>query len=539
MPSADASSHAEKPHLELGRLEVSLGARRLRLDKPCTLQAGKLYLIVGPSGSGKSTFARALLGFGELASPASECRGQVTLSDASGEVLPLWRGETYHPTARSHIAFLPQAEKLGFIDALSVSDNLSLFSHLKRPVAERELDRLGRQFRLNPMPRSLASASGGERIRLSAVRGLLPRQSTDTMPEVIIADEPTSALDRLSAQAMAGALLELARSQSCIVLVITHEPELFVEGLHTNDAADVDAVRIVECDFAVEESRPRVVGTAARLRLESVPAQKSKPQQMASQVLAAIGQLGAFALSPLAFIWGLLGPHRPLYWLRQIVFDAIGPGTHAFSLVGCLLIAGTAAYFIFERLPKPELLDPLLLPEMMIVTGHTLVRVVLPLGACGLITTKLGAAQAARLAAAVRGGLLETLAMAGWRVESYALVPAVIAQILAMMIGTMLALVAGIVLAGIVYVAGHEDASLSLTVNLMIDGLDRAPNWTHYLLAKIVVSGFLGGAIAALAGIVPSQAKDDLARAVHRTLLWSVLAVIACQCAFVIAEFRP
>jgi hypothetical protein len=25
---------------------------------------------------------------------------------------------------------------------------------------------------------------------------------------------------------------------------------------------------------------------------------------------------------------------------------------------------------------------------------------------------------------------------------------------------------------------------------------------------------------------------------VHRTLLWSVLAVIACQCAFVIAEFR-
>jgi ABC-type transporter Mla maintaining outer membrane lipid asymmetry permease subunit MlaE len=219
--------------------------------------------------------------------------------------------------------------------------------------------------------------------------------------------------------------------------------------------------------------------------------------------------------------------------------DSIGPGTHAFSLIGCLLIAGTAAYFIFERLPKPELLDPLLLPEMMIVTGHTLVRVILPLGACGLITTKLGAAQAARLAAAVRAGLLETLAMAGWRIESYALVPAVVAQVLAMTIGTLLALVAGVVLAGIVYVAGHEEASLSLTVNLMIDGLDRAPHWWHYLFGKIVVSGFLGGTIAALCGIVPSQAKDDLARAVHRTLLWSVLAVIACQCCFVIAEFRP
>lgn len=537
--SADPSAHAEKPQLQLGRLEVSLGPRRLRLDKPCVLEAGKLYLIVGPSGSGKSTFARALLGFGALASPESECRGEVTLRDARGVQLSLWKVETYRPAVRSHIAFLPQAEKLGFIDALSVSDNLSLFSHLKRATADQEIERLGQQFRLNPMPRNLASASGGERIRLSAVRGLLPRESVDTMPEVIIADEPTSALDRLSAEAMAGALVELARSQSCIVLVITHEPELFVEGLHTNEPGDADAVRIVECAFAGEDSRPHVVGTAARLRLESVPLHKSRSETWLDQILAAVGQLGAFALSPLAFVWGLLGPHRPLYWLRQIFFDAIGPGTHTFSLVGCLLIAGTAAYFIFERLPKPELLDPLLLPEMMIVTGHTLVRVVLPLGACGLITTKLGAAQAARLAAAVRGGLLETLAMAGWRVESYALVPAVIAQILAMTIGTLLALVAGVVLAGIVYVAGHEDASLSLTVNLMIDGLDRAPHWTHYLFGKIIVSGFLGGTIAALAGIVPSQAKDDLARAVHRTLLWSVLAVIACQCAFVIAEFRP
>jgi ABC-type multidrug transport system ATPase subunit len=539
MQSDVPSPRSLPPNLELGRLEVSLGARRLRLDHPCTLQAGRLYLIVGPSGSGKSSFARALLGFGELSSPVNECRAVVSLTDASGRTHSLWSEETYHPAARPHIAFLPQAEKLGFVDALSVTDNLSLFSHLSHAVAAAEIDRLAGQFRLTPVPRSLASASGGERIRLSAVRGLLPRQSIDTMPEVIIADEPTSALDRMSAQAMANALIELARSNACIVLVITHEPELFVEGLRTFDPGDADAVRIVECEVDDSAAPPRETNTVARLRMESVPEQKSLLQDIVSQAFGAVGQLGAFALSPLAFVWGLLGPHRPLFLLRQIVLDSIGPGTHAFSLIGCLLIAGTAAYFIFERLPKPELLDPLLLPEMMIVTGHTLVRVILPLGACGLITTKLGAAQAARLAAAVRGGLLETLAMAGWRVEAYALVPAVIAQVLAMAIGTLLALVAGVVLAGIVYVAGHEEASLSLTVNLMIDGLDRAPHWWHYLFGKVVVSGFLGGSIAALCGIVPSQAKDDLARAVHRTLLWSVLAVIACQCCFVIAEFRP
>jgi hypothetical protein len=173
----------------------------------------------------------------------------------------------------------------------------------------------------------------------------------------------------------------------------------------------------------------------------------------------------------------------------------------------------------------------------MAVTGHTLVRLVLPLGACGLVTTKLGAAQAARLAAAVRGGLLETLALAGWRIEAYALVPAVLAQFLAMSIATLIALVSGVLLAAIVYVAGHDDASLPLTINLMVDGLEQAPDWPKYMWAKVALSSFLGGTIAAWCGSVPSRAEDDVARAVHRTLLWSVLAVIACQCALILVEF--
>jgi ABC-type lipoprotein export system ATPase subunit len=530
---------ATHPSLELIELEVDLGPRRLRLDRRCLLQAGRLYLVIGPSGSGKSSFARALLGFGDLSSPVTHCRGEVVITDGAGHAQVLRKDDIYEPATRPHIAFLPQSEKLGFIDALSVSGNLALFSHLDHAAAKDEMERLAARLRLNPIPGNLASASGGERIRMSAVRGLMPRRSVGEMPELVIADEPTSALDQTSAQAMAAALTDLARSGRCVVLVITHEPALFLDRVVASEPGDENAVRIVECQIDQDAGGLHFVETVATLRLEDVPRSKAPAKDFASRIAGALSQLGAFALSPLAFVWGLLGPHRPLFLLRQIFFDAVGPGTHAFSLVGCLLIAGTAAYFIFERLPKPELLDPLLLPEMMVVTGHTLVRVVLPLGACGLITTKLGAAQAARLAAAVRGGLLETLALAGWRVESYALVPAVVAQILAMAIGTFLALVGGVVLAGIIHVAGHENESLMLTINLMIDGLDRAPHWSHYLLGKVVVSGFLGGTIAALSGIVPSQAKDDLARAVHRTLLWSVLAVIACQCAFVIAEFRP
>jgi len=527
------------PTLELTRLEIGLGSRRLQLDQRCVLQAGRLYLVMGPSGSGKSTFARAMLGFGQLSDPVTPCAGQVTLKDAAGKPLAIWKGDTYNPAARSHIAFLPQSEKLGFIDALSVTDNLTLFSSLDSAKAKQEIDRLAARFRLRPVPRQLANASGGERIRMSAVRGLLPRETIGKMPEVIIADEPTAALDPASGAAMARSLIELAESGACIVIVITHEPETFIDVAPLDDHAHDEAAQIIECRLENVATQKHSLVPLARLRLKDVPQANSQLAGYQTRAAGALRQLGAFALAPLAFVWGLFGLHRPLFLLRQIVWDSIGVGTHVFSLLGCLLIAGTAAYFIFERLPKPELLDPLLLPEMMIMVGHTLVRAILPLGACGLITTKLGAAQAARLAAATRGGLLETLALARWRVEAYALVPAVLAQILAMAIGAALALVCGVVLAGLVYVAGHQEASLSLTVNLMLDGLDRAPNWSNYLIAKVIVSGFLGGTIAALCGIVPSAAKDDLARAVHRTLLWSVLAVIACQCAFVIAEFRP
>jgi ABC-type multidrug transport system ATPase subunit len=538
MEATTTSTTAAAPTLELGHLELRLGARQLTLDRPCVLRAGHLYLVVGRSGSGKSSFARALLGFGDLTEPPIQCRGTVTVSDGAGTKYRLWRDESYDPLARRHVAFLPQAERLGFLDGLSVTDNLQLFSELRGAEAATAIARLAGRFELEPVPGRLASASGGERIRLSAIRGLLPRNAAGEMPAVIIADEPTAGLDRASAAAMVRTLVELARGGQSVVVVITHEPEVFFEHGALSNGRDDQAVRILQCQL--DERAGRLTAeTMASLTLAPVAGQPPPLRTWLDRVAETLGRLGAVALGPLAFLWGLLGMHRPVVLLRRVVRDAVGLGTHAFSLVGCLLVAGTVSYFIFERMPRPELVEPLLLPETLAVTGHALVRVVLPLGACCLVTAKLGAAQAARLAAAVRGGLLETLALAGWRVEAFALVPTVIAQVLAMAIATALALAGGVLLAAMVYVAGHPGGSLPLAVNLMIDGLQQSPEWWRYVVLKVVLSGFLGGTIAALFGIAPSRADDDVARAVHRTLLWSVLAVIACQCALIIAEFAP
>src|SRR5690349_18937008 len=116
-----AQSGTTGPALEIDKLEVGLGPRRLQLNQKCVLRAGRLYLVMGPSGSGKSTFARAMLGFGQLSDPVTPCAGAVTLKDAAGRRLTIWKDDVYNPAARRHIAFLPQSEKLGFVDALSVT----------------------------------------------------------------------------------------------------------------------------------------------------------------------------------------------------------------------------------------------------------------------------------------------------------------------------------------------------------------------------------------------------------------------------------
>jgi ABC-type lipoprotein export system ATPase subunit len=523
--------------LELDQLEIELGSRRLKLEQPCTLRAGRLYLVVGPSGSGKSSLARALLGFGYLSGWEFACRAQVNLHDGAGHSYRVWNGDAYDPASRRQIGFLPQSERLGFLDGLSIEDNLTLFS--RSPNAPTDVERLARRLRIEPLPQRLASASGGERIRLSAIRGLIPREADGSMPAVIIADEPTAWLDRASAQAMARSLVELSANGQSVVIVITHEPELFADGASFAEVNGDGRARIWECAAVGDGERARGASVVSSLHIEQVAERKARSEGWRRRAIEALDRLGAVMVSPLAFLWGLLGLHRPLVLARQALRDAAGIGTQAFSMTGSLLVAGTVAYFIFERLPRPELVEPLLLPELMAVTGHTLARMVLPLGACGLVATKLGAAQAARLAAAVRGGLLETLALAGWRVEAYALVPVVIAQFLAMLVATVVAIVLGILLAAVVYVAGHDGASLPLTVDLMVDGLKQSPHWWKYALAKIALSSFLAGTIAALYGIAPSRAEDDVARAVHRTLLWSVLAVIACQCALVLVEFAP
>ena len=227
------------------------------------------------------------------------CRGSKTdgfLCTRSGD----WGDEFYDPKSRRHIAFLPQSERLGFIDALSVTGNLTLFSGLEPKRASAEIERWSEQLRIGDLPVKLASASGGERIRLSAIRGLLPRDRSGAVPAVVIADEPTAGLDQTAAAAMAGLLNDLARGGESVVIVITHEPDEFIGSQQAHDLLDSDAAQIIECRVEPDSDVDRVTSIVGKLQLEPVALRHPSMQEWAGSTGNDVGT------------FGLNRPQRPL-----------------------------------------------------------------------------------------------------------------------------------------------------------------------------------------------------------------------------------
>ena len=184
--------------------------KQILFDVSFSIVKGEVVLLTGPSGSGKTTLLTLIGGLRQV---------------RSGELMVL--SHPLHLASRSELVLVRR--NIGFIfqqhnllPFLTARQNVEMTFQLHPDVppaevqqrSEEILVRVGLGDRLDYHPSRL---SGGQKQRVAIARALAAN------PKLILADEPTAALDSHSGRDVVDLLQELARSQGCPVLMVTHD----------------------------------------------------------------------------------------------------------------------------------------------------------------------------------------------------------------------------------------------------------------------------------------------------------------------------
>ncbi len=208
--------------------------RQILRDVSFSIPAGHTVAVVGASGAGKSTLARLLFRFYDVDQGSISIDGQDIRSVTQDSL-------------RAAIGVVPQ-------DTVLFNDTLYRNLAYGRPEAsEEDVYRAARMAHLDGFIQSLPDGyetqvgerglklSGGEKQRVAIARVILKN------PPVLILDEATSSLDSLSEQAILGALKEVSRQRTSLVIahrlsttrdadtILVMDGGCIVESGHHND----------------------------------------------------------------------------------------------------------------------------------------------------------------------------------------------------------------------------------------------------------------------------------------------------------------
>jgi len=230
-------------HLRLDRVGFAYGEEPVLREVTLDIPAGQSVAIVGPSGSGKSTLINLIPRFFDPSSGAVTLDGRDLRTLAAADI-------------RANLALVSQ-EPVLFAD--TVRENIRLG---RLGATDAEVDEAARLAGALDFIRALpggmdtpvgergSALSGGQRQRIAIARAFL-RDAP-----VLLLDEATSALDTDSERAIQGALRELMRGRT--TLIVAHR---------FSTIRDVDRVVVIEAGRVVADGpREAVLASNALFR---------------------------------------------------------------------------------------------------------------------------------------------------------------------------------------------------------------------------------------------------------------------------------
>ena len=175
--------------IEISKLEVKYGSKKVLQNINLTLNAGEIVTIVGPNGSGKTTLFKAIIG-----------------------AIPFNKGKIkIKPNLR--IGYVPQQLKVDQTLPITVERFLKLATRdnndLKKMVAFLGLKNIYRE--------QINNLSGGQMQRVLLARALVNE------PEILLLDEATRGLDQPGIAAFYQKIENISKETNCAVLMISHD----------------------------------------------------------------------------------------------------------------------------------------------------------------------------------------------------------------------------------------------------------------------------------------------------------------------------
>jgi len=202
------STLRDEPLLCLEGVHTHIGQYHILHGVDFAVPRGQVTMLLGRNGAGKTTTLRTIMGLWPARAGSIRFDGQPI--GGKGVTLPT------PEIARRGIAYVP--ESMGIFGDLSVQENLLLAARQARTVDDIDTTRLEWIFTLFPALKKFwlhpaGKLSGGQKQMLSVARAIVePRK-------LLLIDEPSKGLAPAIIHNLIGALRELKRTQTTILLV--------------------------------------------------------------------------------------------------------------------------------------------------------------------------------------------------------------------------------------------------------------------------------------------------------------------------------